>query len=174
MALMADNTQHADLVVLGRVSGVYGVSGWVRVHSYTDPRQAILAYRDCLLKTLEGVRPVRIGAGRTQGKGLVAHFEGTDDRDEAASLIDAEIAVPREALPELEEGHYYWADLQGLEVRHKDGSTIGTVDYMLETGANDVIVVQGGKEILIPYLWGTVVLDVDIEGGWMMVDWEWD
>ena len=174
VALMADNTQHADLVILGRVSGVYGVSGWVKLYSYTDPRTAIFDYRECLLKSPGGVTPVRIGAGKMHGKGLVACFEGTSDRDAAAALIDAELAVPRQALPELGEGHFYWADLQGLEVLHKDGSTLGTVDYMLETGANDVIVVRGKKEILIPYLWGSVVLDVDIENGRMMVDWEWD
>ena len=170
----ADNSQHADLVVLGRVSGVYGVSGWVRLHSYTDPRTAILEHKECFLKSPGKLSPVRIGDGKAHGKGVLAHFEGTDDRDAAAALIGAEIAVPRSALPELGEGHYYWVDLEGLEVRHKDGSVLGKVSYLLETGANDVMVVHGKKEILIPYLWGTVVLEVDLEGGSMKVDWEWD
>ena len=99
MALTDDNAQQGDLVVLGRVSGVYGVSGWVRLHSYTDPRAAILDYRDCLLRTPDGVRQARIGEGRAHGKGVVARFEGIDERDAAAALIDAEVAVARAALP---------------------------------------------------------------------------
>jgi len=174
VALTDGNLQQGDWVVLGRVSGVYGVSGWVRLHSYTNPRLAILDHRDCLFCTPGGVRKTRISEGRAHGKGVIARFDGISDRDAAAALIDTDIAVGRAALPELTEGHYYWADLEGLTVVHKDGSRLGEIAYLLETGANDVLVVQGDREILIPYLWGSVVLDVDIEGGTVQVDWEWD
>ena len=88
--------------------------------------------------------------------------------------MGAELAVPRESLPEPGEGHYYWADLEGLRVVTKDGNELGNVAYLLATGANDVLVVQGQKEVLIPFVTGSVVLDVDIAGGRITVDWEWD
>ena len=104
-------------VVIGRVSGVYGVRGWLRVRSFTAPPEGLLDYRDCLLRRDGQWRAAIIGSGRGQGKGIVVHIEGIDDRDAAAALIGTEIAVPRDALPEPEEGHFYWADLEGLEVR---------------------------------------------------------
>ena len=115
-----------------------------------------------------------ISEGRAHGKGVIARFDGVEDRDAAASCLGAELAVPRSSLPEPGDGHYYWADLEGLRVVRKDGSEIGEVAYLLATGANDVLVVQGQKEVLIPFVTGSVVLDVDVAGGKITVDWEWD
>lgn len=153
---------------------MYGVNGWLKLHSYTDPRVAILDYRDCLMKTAEGWRPAKISDGKGHGKGVIARFAGIEDRDAAASCIGAELGVPREALPEPEDGHYYWADLEGLRVVTKSGADLGTVSHLLATGANDVLVVQGKTETLIPFVMGSVVLDVDVEQGKITVDWEWD
>ncbi len=161
-------------VVLGKISGVYGVQGWVRVHSYTDPRDALLGYRDCLLRHSGGWRPAQVAAGKVHGKGLIMRLAGIEDRDAAQALIGTEIGVDRQALPEPEDGHYYWADLEGLEVRRVDGSVMGRVSHLLETGANDVLVVQGEQEVLIPFLTGSVVKDVDLAAGVIVVDWEWE
>ena len=92
----------------------------------------------------------------------------------AATLIDCDIAVSRDDLPEAEEGTYYWADLEGLQVVHKDGTVLGTVAYLLETGANDVLVIEGDKERLVPFIADEVILDVDVTNGVIRVDWEWD
>ena len=161
-------------VVLGKISGVYGVLGWVRVHSYTDPRDALLAYPDCLLKQPNGWQPARVAAGKTHGKGLILQLAGIEDRDAAHALIGTEIAVARQQMPEPEDGHYYWADLEGLDVCRVDGSVIGRVSHLLETGANDVLVVRGEQEVLIPFLTESVIKDVDLEQGVIVVDWEWE
>ena len=165
-------------VHLGRISGVYGVKGWVRVFSHTDPREAILNYRNCLLRRDGQWQAAKMEEGRRQGKSIVARFEGVADRDAAADLTGADIGILREALPELAKAEYYWADLEGLKVTHRGKRTLGKVAYLLATGANDVLVVQGGddgnQEILIPYLPESVILDVDLAAGVIDVDWEWD
>jgi len=161
-----------DVVVVGRISGVYGVRGWVRVRSYTEPRENILRYSPWLLKSSDGWRSCALEEGRPHGKGIVVRLAGYEDRERAAALIGVEVAVRREQLPPLPAGEYYWADLIGLEVVTREGVSLGRIDHLLETGANDVLVVQGERERLIPYLPEQVVLGVDLDGGVMRVDWD--
>lgn len=142
--------------------------------SYTDPREAILDYESWLLGQEGAWRPAKVAEGQRHGKTVVARIDGFDDRDQAATLIGAEIGVPRAALPEAEEGHYYWSDLEGLRVVRSDGSELGVLAYLLETGAHDVMVVKGEKEHLLPFVKDKVVLDVDLEKGVITVDWDWD
>ena len=163
-----------DPVVLGRITGLFGVRGWVKVYSYTEPREAVLDYKSWLLLKHDERQPVTVAEGKRHSKTVIARIEGFDDRDQSATLIGSEIIVPRDALPETADGHYYWSDIEGLRVVHKDGSDIGLVDYMLETGAHDVMVIKGEQERLIPFVKDKVVLDVDLAAGTITVDWEWD
>ena len=116
----------------------------------------------------------RCAEGRVHGRGLVARLEGITDREVARTLVGAEIAVLREQLPALTEGDYYWADLIGLRVLTEDGLELGVIDYLFETGANDVLVVKGDRERLIPYVQGDVIKGIDLEQGEMRVDWDPD
>lgn len=164
-----------QLIVLGRVSGLFGVRGWVKIHSHTDPREAILDYTDWQVEVDGHWQPRAVAEGRPHGKTVVVRFEGIEDRDAAAEFVGASIAVSREELPDTEEGEYYWSDLVGLKVVHVDGKELGKVAYLLETGANDVLVVKDGdRETLIPFLSGQVIKDVDLARGQISVDWEWD
>jgi 16S rRNA processing protein RimM len=164
------------LVTLGRVSGLYGVRGWVKVYSNTEPREGILNYPEWLLKCAHGCRSLAVESGRRQGKSIVAKLAGVDDRDNAAMLQGCEIAVPREQFAATAPGEYYWADLEGLRVVTTQGIELGVVDHLFETGSNDVLVVvdeAGGKrERLIPWHPGEVVKAVDLEGKSMVVDWD--
>ena len=161
-------------VVLGRIVGAFGVRGWVKVYSYTDPREAVLNYEGWLLNRKDEWEPVSVAEGQRHGKSVIARLEGIDDRDMAEALRGSEIGVLRDALPAPEEGQFYWSDLKGLQVVHRDGAVLGKVDYLLETGANDVMVVKGETERLIPFAMNDVVLDVDLDAGQITVDWEWD
>ena len=106
---------------------------------------------------------------------MVIKLEGCNDRNQAEALVGAKIAVYRNQLPQLEgPGHFYWADLKGLQVVNTAGVELGVVDYLLETGANDVLVVKGDQERLIPYLWKQVVQDVDLSAKRILVDWDAD
>ena len=144
------------------------------MYSYTDPREAILEHERWLLGQDGSWQSVRVDEGKRHGKSVLARLEGIDDREAAEALLGLDIAVYRDSLPEPETGHYYWTDLEGLTVWHKDKRELGVVTQMLETGAHDVMVVKGDLERLIPFVPGEVVLDVDLDERRVRVDWEWD
>lgn len=167
------------MIVLGRVSSVYGVKGWVKIYSYTEPMDRILDYGQWMLNKNGQWSLVTVDKGRSHGKGMVAHFEGCEDREKAREYCGAEIAVPMDRLPELPEGEYYWFELEGQQVVNLDGVILGKVDYMMSAGAsNDVLVVKGDansvdrQERLIPYVPDIYVKDVDLDLGRIIVDWD--
>lgn len=168
----------SELEVVGRILGVHGVQGWVKVYSYTDPMDNLQHYQPWHLKQGSHWKPVKVTGFRPQGKGLIAQIDGITDRDEAASLVGQDIGVPRDLLPTSGEGEYYWRDLIGLRVRHVDGMDLGKVVRMLETGANDVLAVRGDsnsldrRERLIPWLPDDVITEVNLAEGRMTVDWD--
>ena len=159
-------------MLLGRVVAPHGVKGQVKLLSYTDPPANLLRYRPWIL--VHGGRELTIErpSGRGAGGTLVATLPDLDGRDAADAMVGAEIWVERDALPKPAPGEYYWSDLEGLEVVTKDGTSLGRVSHLFATGANDVMVVRGGRERLIPYLPGQVVSKVDIEAGRIEVDWD--
>lgn len=165
-------------VVMGRFTSVYGVKGWLKVHSYTEPRENLLSYKSFEIERNGQWQPLVIDGGRSHGRGLVVHVRGLDDRDIAATYVGADIAVPASSMPTLPEGEYYWHQLEGLKVFTADKRVLlGQVDHLLETGANDVLVVQScegsvdQQERLLPYV-PQYVLDVNLEAGEMLVDWD--
>ena len=157
---------------MGRVSGAWGVRGWLRVRSDCEPAEQLLDYSTWRLKTAEGWRSHALEAGRTHGTGLVVKLAAIDDRERARALAGADIAVERSALPALAEGEYYWADLIGLAVVTRDGRALGRVSGLMATGANDVLVVDGDRERLVPFIDGQVVLEVDLRMRRIEVDWD--
>lgn len=159
-------------VVLGRITGLYGVKGWVRVYSETEPREGILSYSPWLIG--QDLSERRLLDGRRQGRGVVAHLEGCDDRDQAAELLGQEIAVWRHQLPPPRPDEFYWIDLEGLTVINRAGVELGLVSHLFATGANDVLVVRGERERLIPFVWEQVILEVDFAQRLIRVDWEPD
>jgi 16S rRNA processing protein RimM len=164
----------SDWVVLGRVSGLFGVQGWVRVFSHTEPREGIARYNPVLLKHRDEWQPFEIEDGRAHGAGVVLKFVGCDDRDQAATLLQRDIAVRRAQLPPPEPGEYYWADLEGLRVMTLDGVELGAVASLFATGANDVMVVRGERERLVPFIRGDVIVEIDLERRLLRVDWDPD
>lgn len=160
------------IVPLGHVSGVHGIKGWVKIHSLTEPREAIFEYQPWLLG--DSLEEVWISEGKKHGNRLIALFDETTDRDTAEALVHRQIAVYREQLPETETGEYYWTDLIGLKVRLEDGAELGTIENLLAPGAHDVMVVKGDRERLIPFVQGQYVLKVDLENGLIVVDWDAD
>lgn len=162
--------QRSKRVLLGHISGVHGIKGWLKVHSWTSPKEAILEYGTWLLG--DEFEPVRIKDGRVQGKNIVVALPGVNDRDSAQSLVGKEISTLRSALPEPQGESWYWTDLEGLEVKTIAGEVLGRIDRMLETGAHDVMVIRGEREILVPFVPGIYVQQVDLEKGQVMVDWD--
>ena len=157
---------------VGKISGVFGVKGWVKVFSFTDPRENILNYSPWLLKKNSEARLVAVIDGKLQGKAIVAQLDGVNDRDHAASLTGWEIFITAEQLPEAAKGEYYWSDLIGLNVETNLGVQLGVVDNLLETGANDVLIVKGERERVVPFLQGQTIMNIDLDAGKIIVDWD--
>lgn len=163
------------MVLMGRVLGAFGVRGELKVESFADPVGAILRYLPWTLRgpdgaerTLDGVR------GRETAKGVVATLPGVDDRDGAEAMRGTEILVPRSALPPPGPDEYYWVDLEGLRVVTLEGVDLGTVSHLLATGANDVLVVKGDRERMLPFVQPQFVTAVDFDAGTITVDWDPD
>lgn len=160
----------AERILLGHVAGVHGVKGWIKIHSYTDPRDAIFDYQPWLLGEAE--MAITVLEGKVSGKYLLARLKDVSGRDEAEAIAGQKIVVVRDSLPPLQDSEFYWADLVGLEVLNQDGSSLGRIREMLATGANDVMVVSGERERLIPFVMDLYVSQVDLEQGVVKVDWD--
>lgn len=166
-------------ITLGKMGAVYGIKGWLKIHSFTDEPDAILDYFPWSLKLGNNVQTVEITDWRKHNKGLIVKVAGIDDRDEAQAFVGSEILTSEAALPELPQGDFYWRDLIGLSVVTNKGYDLGLVTDMMETGANDVLVVKANlndgfskKERLIPYLFEQVIESVSIENKQICVDWD--
>jgi 16S rRNA processing protein RimM len=161
-------------VTLGRVGGVFGVKGWFKVQSYTEPRDNVATFPVWTLR-LNGVeRRFEVEDGRSHAGSVVAKLRGIDDRDGAREWAGADIVVAREQLPPTRAGELYWTDLEGLEVCDLGGAVLGKVEYLVATGANDVLVLGGVPQRLIPFVVGPVVKEVDLATGRIVVDWSPD
>lgn len=156
-----------ERVQLGKLVGIHGLKGWLKLHSYTEPREGIFDYRPLFI----GGQVIEKFDGKIQGKGLLLHLDGCDDRSSVEPLVGAAVEVERNQMPELSGGEYYWRDLEGLQVLSSEGHDFGRVAQLMSTGANDVLVVQGAKETLIPFIQGVYVLEVDLDAGRILVDW---
>ncbi len=156
---------------MGRIVAPYGVRGWVKVRPQTESVDGLLDYPTWWLASQDDWKPWRLLEGRIQGaQDLVARLEGVEDRDRAAQLRGLRIAVPRAQLPPAPAGEYYWSDLIGLNVVNREGVFLGQVAEIFATGANDVLVVRGERERLIPFV-DPYVIKVDIDASLLTLDW---
>lgn len=191
---MAQRTGQPDgFTVLGRIGAAYGVKGWVRLISFTDPVDNILNFRQFYLAPpavagspaiasagMETLDVIEVDEGRIHGKDLIGHIHGCDDREAARRYTGRELLVATATLPDLDEDEFYWYQLEGLQVINLQDENLGTVHHLMETGANDVLVVRPTKdslddlERLIPWIREQVVKQVDLAAKTLRVDWEKD
>jgi len=158
----------AGQVELGRVIGAFGIKGWIRLQSYTDPPENILRYRRWMLAGQEW----KVVDGHEQGGTVVAALEGLSDRNAAAALRGNVVEVTRSALPKVKRGEFYWTDVLGSEVVSTRGARLGTLQGLTSNGAQDVMVVMGERERLIPAVAGAIVKTVDRDTKQIVVEWE--
>lgn len=166
-------TDVESLVVMGRVVAPYGVLGWVKVLPDTELKDGLLDYKRWYVGQENNWQQIKLKSGKTHNDVLLAKLEGINDRDAAFALKGSLIAVPRGDLPTLPDSEFYWADLIGMFVKNQQGVDFGQVKTLLETGANDVLVVEGDEERLIPFTAQTVI-DVDAKTRAILVDWDKD
>jgi 16S rRNA processing protein RimM len=159
------------MVVMGRVRAPHGLKGWIKVQPFTQEVEGLLDYPEWWLGGDGQWQQHRVAESAVHGSTVVARLDGFIDREAAAGLKGRDVAVPRAAMPESREGEFYWNDLLGMEVSHKNAAKLGLVAKILETGANTVLVVQGEKECLVPFIQG-VIVNVDLTSRQITVDWE--
>ena len=165
-----------DVVVMAQVAGAFGIKGWLKLHTFTESPDSLDAYASWLLKGEDGKgwQEYELEDFAVNAKGAVAKLKGCDDRTAAEKLGKHDIGIPREALEDAGDGEVFWIDLIGCEVVNVAGEKLGKIETLLETGANDVLVVkQGTEEILIPYV-DEVILKVDREAKLVTVNWNQD
>lgn len=167
-----------SLVIMGKITSLYGVKGWVKIYSYTEPMENILSYKPWYIRLNGQQQVIKVDQGKRHGKGLIAKLAGCSDRDLAKQYCGAEIFVEQAQLPDLNGNEYYWHQLENLNVVTESDEVLGRVDYLIATGANDVLVVKGTadsidkRERLIPYLPDQVIKEINLETGTMRVDWD--
>ena len=170
----------AEHIIVGRIDAPYGVKGWVKIFSFTDPIERILEYSPWQVSRRGKVEKIVVAEGMKQGRRLVALPEGYEDRSQAELLNGADIWIEKGQLPELEQGEHYWHELEGLNVVNLQGDDLGIVDHLVETGSNDVMVVRAtgssidDRERLIPWVEDQVVKSVDKVEKRILVDWQAD
>ena len=166
-----------DIVTVGRFGAVHGVKGFIRVHSFTHPRDNILNYQPWLVKCerTNEYESMTVRHVEQHSKGLIVKFERFANREQAQSLTNREIAIRQEQLPALDAGEYYWRDLIGLKVINLENIELGTVSRLIDTGSNDVLLTEGGKkQYCIPYILDEYVTNINLDTQEITVDWDED
>ncbi|HIQ16202.1 MAG TPA: ribosome maturation factor RimM [Leucothrix sp.] len=170
-------SQSTDYILLGNISGVHGLKGWLKIFSHTSPRLKITKYSQWFLKKSgEDWKEHKVLEGKEQGKNIIVRLEGVKDRNQVDTLIGSQIAIRKEQLEALSDGEYYWRDLIGIAVETKEGESLGRLDWIFNSGSNDVLVVKDSdaekKERMLPFLFDDVVLSIDLDNSLMIVDWD--
>lgn len=164
-------------VVMGRIGAPWGIKGWVKVFSYTEPADNLMQYLRYEVEANGGLQPLEFAEIREQGGHFVALPKGVLTREDASRFTGLQLLVAKDRLPVLDEG-VYWHQLEGLRVVTESGEDLGTVQYLMETGANDVLVVRGDEqsidrlERLLPYVDGLVIRLLDLAAGRITVAWD--
>lgn len=167
------------MVIMGRIVAPYGILGWLKIQPDTETLDSLFDYPDWWLGRGSKWQKYAVETAKVHGNTLLVKLSGITDRDAAFKLKGMQVSVPRDQLPAPEENEYYWSDLIGLSVTNQQQEALGVIVDVFETGANDVLVVkqeiagQRARERLIPFI-SQVVLEVDIAGKTMLVDWDAD
>ena len=160
-------------VFIGKVTGVHGIKGWLKIQSFSSPPENILNYPSWIIAN-QGLEDFYlIEQGKKLNNKIIVKLEKIDDRTTAEFLINSKIQILRSDLPKLTNESYYWSDLEGLNVLNSEDNMIGKIESLIETGANDVMVISGSKNkrVLIPFVMHEIIKEVNIELNFVKVDW---
>jgi 16S rRNA processing protein RimM len=160
-------------IYLGNITGVHGIKGWLKIQSFSSPPENILNYPSWIINNQGEENFYSIEQGRKQNNKIVVKLEKIDDRNTAEFLINSKIQIQRSDLPKLSNENYYWSDLVGLSVLNSEEKVIGKIESLIETGANDVMVIITLKDerILIPFVMHEIIKEVNVELNYIKIDW---
>jgi len=166
--------ENRQYIVIGNFGKPFGVHGEIKVHSSTTSQDAILDYSPWYMETRQGWEEIKIAESHAQHSAVIVRIEGISSPEEAKMYSGKKIAVTKDQLPKLAKNEFYWSDLEGLTVINTKGITLGTVDHLIETGSNDVMVVKNHRKHLIPFLRDQYVKEIDLKNKTILVDWDED
>jgi len=176
---MSQSNSDQELILVGKIGAPYGIKGWFKITTYTEVPEGIFDYSPWFITLGGQQQTVKVAEWRRHNKGLIAKIQGVDSRDEAEAWLHGEIFVSANQLPELSDDEFYWRDLTGMMVKTDKGYDLGKVSSLMETGSNDVLVVDanhndafGKTERLIPFIQDDVIIDVSKEQNTITVDWD--
>ena len=161
------------VVVLGKVVGTFGVHGWIKINSYTDPPDNILEYEELLLGGPGRWTTIQLEDGRVTGKGVLGKLKGIETPEDARTRVGAELGVKRSDMPPPAPGEFYWSDLEGIDAESASGERLGKVDHFRTTPGGTVVVIRGEREIWVPFVKERIV-KVDLEAKRLVLDWSAD
>jgi 16S rRNA processing protein RimM len=165
-----------EWVLVGSIGKPHGIKGWLKINSYTEPLNNIFLYQpwhlDSGVSGDKSLFPVEIKHHQIQNHRLIVQFADYQTTELARTLTNYKIYVARQTLPELSQQEYYWTDLEGLKVYTCKNVYLGIVQSLFATGANDVLIIEGKKRYLIPFLLDTIIKLIDLKQQVMMVDWD--
>ena len=160
-------------IYLGKISGVHGIKGWLKIHSFSSPPENILNYPKWIINNQGEEECYSVEQGRKQNNKIVVKLEKIDDRNTAESLINSKIQILRSDLPKLSNENYYWSDLVGLSVLNSEETVIGKIESLIETTANDIMVINTSKNerVLVPFVMHEIIKEVNLELNYVKIDW---
>ena len=160
-------------IYLGKITGVHGIKGWLKIQSFSSPPENILNYPSWIINNKGEEDYYSIEQGRKQNNKIVAKLEKIDDRNTAESLINSKIQILRSDLPKLSNENYYWSDLVGLSVLNSEEKVIGRIESLIETTANDIMVINTPKDerVLVPFVMHEIIKEVNLELNYVKIDW---
>lgn len=161
-------------VIIGQLGASQGLKGWQRIRSFAEPEENLFHYQPWQICVNKQWQVRELEAYKRQGKYWLVKLKGCDDCETAKLLTNAKIAVEREQLAQLDEDEFYLGDLEGLKVTNQEGVTLGHIDHVMQTGANDLLVIKGEREYLIPLDFERFVTEIDLDKGCLVVNWDAD
>ncbi len=160
-------------LIVGRFGKSFGILGWIKVISFTTPSENILEFKPWLMKKHGVWEEVYLEGGRRHAGNVIVKLPNCNSPEAAKLFTNSQIGVWRKQLPKLKADEFYWSELYGLEVINKEDIHLGIVKDLYATGSNDVLVVEGQRRCLIPYL-SNVIVKVDLSNKIIRVDWPED
>lgn len=165
---------YGQCLIIGRFGAKHGVHGWQRLISLTKPLGNILSYNPLFIFIHKQWQKMPKHETMWRGDSLLIRLADCTSPEQAKLYTGIEIGIEKQQLPALTENEYYWSDLEGMEVYHQSGLLFGTVKYLFEAGASDILVVEGERRRMIPFVHGSPIISVDLQQKKIIVDWDPD
>lgn len=163
-----------DWVIVGQFGKVHGIKGFITLHSFTEPRDNILEYKPWFMLLNKQWQPIDLSKIEVNNKHILVKVEGFTEREQASELTHVQVGIKKTQLPTLPKGEFYWNELIGMQVHNTEGTALGFVKEILATGANDVLIIEGERRYLVPYLLDLYIIAIDAEQRAITVDWDAD